>query len=153
MCYFLIVAWSRQKSCNHRLLMTGSTQRSSKQGQAGVDPVAPTVEHMPIAEPIAPTTEELPATGSTSRSCGVHDEGDPANVSGSEEAWTAVESWGGPTRAGTEAVGDTPSSAVEDLSATIEQATPAVALVAKIGLGRPIRAQQQPRRAPLGQLL
>lgn len=118
-----------------------------------MDPVAPTVEQMPIAEPITPATEEPPATGSTSPSGGVHDEGDPANVSGSEEAWTAAESWGGPARAGTEAAGDTLSSVVEGLSAATEQATSAAALVAKTGLGRPVRAQQQPRRAPPGQLL
>ena len=44
--------------------------------------------------------------------------------------------------------GDMPSSVVEGPPIATEQATPTAASGAQIGLGRPVRAQRQPRRAP-----
>ena len=41
-----------------------------------------------------------------------------------------------------------PSSMVEGPPIAIEQATPTAVAGAQIGLGRPVRAQRQPRRAP-----
>lgn len=70
-------------------------------------------------------------------------------VLGSEEAWTMVGSSGGHTRVGVEATGDAPSSVVESVPMAIGQATPAAASVAEIGLGRPVQALQQLRRAHL----
>ena len=52
-------------------------------------------------------------------------------------------------RSRVEAVEDAPSSAVEGPPTATEQATPAAASMAQIGLEHPVRAQQQPRRAPL----
>ena len=58
----------------------------AEQGQAEVDPVAPTMKEMRVAEPVAPTTEEPPSTRQTSLSGGAHDEGDPTDAFGDEEA-------------------------------------------------------------------
>ena len=58
------------------------------------------MKEMRVAEPVAPTTEEPPSTRQTSLSGGAHDEGDPTNVSGGEESWTAMGSLGGPIRIG-----------------------------------------------------
>ena len=92
--------------------------------------------------------EDPPATGLTSPNRGAHDEGDPADASGGEETWTVVGSLGGPIGARLEAIGDAPSSMVDGPPAATEQATPMAASMTQMGLGRPVRAQQQPRRAP-----
>lgn len=67
---------------------------------------------------------------------------------GNEEAWTTVGSSGDPTKARMKAARDAPSSAVEGPHMAIEQATPATASMAEMGLRRLVRAHQQPRRAP-----
>lgn len=79
---------------------------------------------------------------------GAHDKGDPTDMSGYEEAWTAAKTSADPTRVGTETAWDVPSSAVQDLPAVTEQATPTVALVTRMRLKCPVQAQQQPRRSP-----
>jgi hypothetical protein len=92
--------------------------------------------------------EELSATRPTSLGSGAHDEGGPAYASGGEEAWTAMGLSGGPVGAGSEATRDAPSITAKGPSGATEQATPAAALVAQMGLGHPVQAQRQPRRAP-----
>ncbi|XP_066361316.1 uncharacterized protein [Miscanthus floridulus] len=129
--------------------VVGLKAPNTEEGQAEADPVATTMEEMPAAEPVAPVMEEPPATGPTSPDGGAHDEGDPADMSGGEEAWTTAGSSGGPVRAGLEAAEDAPSSTVEGPPTAIEQATPVAESMAQMGLGRPVRAQQQPRRTPL----
>lgn len=92
--------------------------------------VTPTMEETPTRESVAPSMEELLATGLTSPGSGAHDEGDPIDASGGEEAWTIVRSSGGPVRAGSEAMGDALSSPAKGPSMVIEQASPAAASVA-----------------------
>lgn len=81
-----------------------------EQGQAGADLVTPTAEQTPVAGPSGPTIEEPPAARPTSPRGGAHNEGDPVDMPG-EEAWATTGTLDGPTGAGTEIAGDTPSSA------------------------------------------
>lgn len=106
----------------------------AEQGQAGVDPVAPTMEGTPVVEPVAPAMEEQPAAGPSSPDGGAHDEGDPTDVSGGEEGCVAMGSSTVPAGAGMEAAGGVPDGAAQDSPTATEQATTTAAPVKGMGL-------------------
>jgi hypothetical protein len=70
------------------------------------------MEETLVAELVAPATEEPLATGPTSLGGGAHDEGNPRNVLGYEEAWAVVGSSQDPDEAGMKATRDAPSGTV-----------------------------------------
>ena len=72
-----------------------------------MDPVAPAVEQLAVAEPGAPAIEEPPVTGPASPRGGAHDEGDP----GDEGFWAIGAMPADPTGAGAEATRDASSTA------------------------------------------
>ena len=103
---------------------------------------------MPAVDPVGPTMEEPLAARPTSLRGEAHDEGDLADMSGYEEAWTTVETSAYPIGVGMETAGDAPSSAAQDPPMVTEQATAAVVTVMGMGLGRLVRAQQRLRLSP-----
>lgn len=85
----------------------------AKDRQHGAEIGAPSVElGQAGADLVVLDVEEPPAVGPTSPDGGAHDEGDPADMLGGNEAWTMVGSLANLTRVGMEAMGNAPSSAV-----------------------------------------
>lgn len=98
---------------------------NAEQGQVGADPITPTME-----EPLAATP--------TSPRGGAHDEGDPMNMLGYEEAWNMAGTSTDPTGAGTETARNAPNSTVQDPPMVTEQATPTAMPVIGMGLRHPV---------------
>lgn len=110
------------------------------------DQVALIMEGAPVAvEPAVPTVEEALAVGPTSSSGGAHDEGDP----GDEGFWGATGTSADVAKVGAGTAGDALSITGPGPPAVAEQGTLTAASTAEMGLRRPVRAQQRPRRAPL----
>lgn len=84
---------------------------------------------------------------------GAHDKGDPADMLGYEEAWTTAETSANPAEAGTETVGNVPSSAVQDPPVVSEQAMPPVAPVRGMGSDVPSEHSSDRGGRLQGQLL
>ena len=100
------------------------------------------MEQPAAVEPAALAMEEPLVTEPTLPRGGAHDEGDP----GDEELWSAAVTLADPVGAEAGATGDAPSNAAWDPTTVAKQATTLVASTVEVRLGRPIRAQQQPRR-------
>ena len=109
--------------------------------QTRVDPVAPTSEQSIAIGPTGPTMGEPSTAGPASPGSGLHDEGDP----GAEEMWGVAAMSSGLAGASTEPTGDAPRSVARGPPMVAEQ----VAAMVEAELGRPVRARQQQRRAPM----
>lgn len=96
------------------------------------------MEQSPDVDPISHTMEEPLAARPTSPGGRAHNEGDPADMPGYEEAWTKVEALAGLAGAGTKTTRNALSSAARDPLMVVEQATPTTTPVTRIGLRHPI---------------
>ena len=109
--------------------------------QTRADVVAPASEQSRAAGLTGPTIGEPSTAGPASPGSGLHDEGDP----GAEEMWGVAAMSSGLAGASTEPTGDAPRSVARGPPMVAEQ----VAAMVEAELGRPVRARQQQRRAPM----